>query len=163
LDEPVRDLLPAWSLGPPVAGRQEITLRDLATHHSGLPVMDPFYRSGDRVNPYAGYDAPRLYWYLTYHGLQRPTQPRFVYSNIGFGLLGHALTRRTGRSYATLLHDIITGPLRMADTTIALSADQQRRFIPGYNAMREPRPRVDVPVLAGAGAGVVSSAADTLT
>jgi CubicO group peptidase (beta-lactamase class C family) len=163
LDEPVRDLLPAGSVGLQVAGAQEITLRDLATHHSGLPVMDPYYRSGDRVNPYAGYTAGRLYAYLAIHGLRRqPPQPRFVYSNIGFGLLGHALTRRAGWSYATLVHTVITGPLHMDDTAIVLSADQQRRFLQGHNAMREAMPPFDVAILASAGA-LVSTAGDMLT
>jgi CubicO group peptidase (beta-lactamase class C family) len=163
LDEPVRDLLSVASLGLPVAGSQDITLRDLATHHSGLPVMDPSFRSGDRVNPYAGYDAARLYAYLARRGLQRqPPQPRFAYSNIGFGLLGHALARREGTRYATLLHDVITGPLRMDDTAIVLSADQRRRFMQGYNATRERMPPFEVGVLASAGA-VVSTAGDMLT
>jgi CubicO group peptidase (beta-lactamase class C family) len=162
LDEPVRDLLPADSIGPPVAGGQEITLRDLVTHHSGLPVMDPYYRSGDPVNPYAGYSAGRLYAYLTSRGLQRPAQPPFVYSNLGVGLLGHALTRATGKTYATLVHSVITGPLGMSDTTIALSDDQQRRFIQGYDVTRTPMPVTEVGVLAGAGR-LVSSANDMLT
>jgi CubicO group peptidase (beta-lactamase class C family) len=163
LDEPVRDLLQVASLGLPVAGHPDITLRDLATHHAGLPVMDPYFRSGDPVNPYAGYDAGMLYTYLARRGLERrPPQPRFAYSNLGFGLLGHALARRAGQRYATLVHDVITGPLHMDDTRIVLAADQQRRFIQGYNSMGEAMPVFAVGVLASAGA-LVSTAGDMLT
>jgi len=162
-DEPVRALLPTWSVGPPLRDSVEITLRDLATHHSGLPIMDPYYAGGDHVNRYAHYEAANLYWFLTFHGLhkQPPRQP-FAYSNLGVGLLGHALDRRVGLSYALLLRRIITEPLRMTDTTITLTPDQQRRFIQGHDAMYQPMPRADVGVLVGAGA-VISSASDMLT
>ena len=87
--------------------------------------------------------------------------PPFVYSNLGFGLLGHALSRRAGVDYGTLVRQVITGPLGMTDTVVELSPEQQRRFLQGYNDDRQPVPPWDVDVLAGAGA-LRSTAPDML-
>ena len=46
---------------------------------------------------------------------------------MGFDLLGAALAEARGRPYADLLRERITGPLGMADTTLAPSAEQCAR------------------------------------
>lgn len=159
-DDPVRELIPAAGLARP-AGR-EITLLDLVTHRSGLPGMPPGFRWSDRPNPLADFDADRLYAYLRARGLYRRPATSFVYSNIGFGLLGHALSQRAGAEYAALVSQVITAPLAMPDTVEHLSPDQMRRFLQGHNDSREPIPAWDHAVLAGAG-GLKSTASDLLT
>src|SRR5262249_34672777 len=136
LDEPVRKLLPAGTATKPT--HYEITLLDLATHHSGLPPMpDNFDRAGN-VNPYADYGPQQLYAYLASHGVAKPVDATFIYSNLGVGLLGQALADRSGKSYADQLRDEITGPLRMTDTVLKLSGEQRRRFLQGYNEKHHP-------------------------
>ncbi len=159
LDEPVRELLPAGTVSKP--GGQEITLLDLATHHSGLPPIPDNY---DRFNPhpFAVYEAEQLYGYLAQHGLAKPEDAGFVYSNLGVGLLGHALSVRAGKSYEDLLHDEVTAPLGLADTSIGLSADAQRRLLQGYDEKHHPADHVSIAVLAGAG-GLHSTAGDMIT
>ena len=53
LDDPIAKYLPAGVAAPTRGGRQ-ITLVDLATHTSGLPPMDPGFRTTDLANPRAG-------------------------------------------------------------------------------------------------------------
>ena len=65
-DQPVRQLMPAVRLPRPAAN--EITLLDLATHHSGLPTMPVNFHPADPANPYADYDAMKLYAYLASRG-----------------------------------------------------------------------------------------------
>lgn len=159
-DEPVRELIPAARLPPP--GGPEITLLDLATHRSGLPSMPPTFRPTNRANPYADFDVRQLYLYLASRGVHRPADPRVMYSNLGFGLLGHALSTRAGVDYATLVRAVITAPLGMRDTVVELSPDQRRRLLQGYDEERRPVPVWEVDVLAGAGA-LQSTATDLLT
>ena len=158
-NEPVRGLLPAGTVSKP-AGR-EISLIDLATHHSGLP---PTFRNFpiDRDNPCGDYRPADLYAYLGKHGVEKPADAAFVYSNLGVGLLGQALAVRGGMSYPSLLRQEVTGPLGLGDTVVVLSSDQTRRFMQGYDAEHLPIHSCDLDALAGAG-GIRSTAGDLLT
>jgi CubicO group peptidase (beta-lactamase class C family) len=159
-DQPVRQLVPAVGLHR--RAENEITLLDLATHHSGLPAMPVNFHPADPANPYADYDAMKLYAYLANRGFGKVADLGFRYSNLGFGLLGHALGNRAGVDYATLVRQSITGPLGMNDTVVALSPEQRPRFLQGYNDERQQVPPWDLDVLAGAG-GLRSTAPDMLT
>ena len=159
LDEPIRALLP-----PDFAGKQngpEITLLDIATHHSGLPRMPDNLRSED-PDIHHSYDPKQLSDFLTKQGLAKPAAPKFQYSNLGFGLLGFALAQRAGVPYPELLHDQITGPLRLPDTAIDLSPAQRKRFIQGYDEQFYKAEPIDLGTIAGAGA-IRSTASDMLT
>ncbi len=96
----------------------EVTLSALVTHTSGLPRLPPgMWRrtfNQHRHNPYADYDEPMLVAAIR-DLTPRPTS-RARYSNLGFGLLGTALTRHLGTSYDDAVRDRITAPLGMAAT-----------------------------------------------
>jgi CubicO group peptidase (beta-lactamase class C family) len=160
LDQPVRELLPPGTVEKPAG--QEITLVDLATHHSGLPAMPSNFHPADPTNPFADYGPEQLYTYLKGHGVAKPEDATFIYSNLGVGLLGDVLAARVGKSYPDQLRQEITGPLGMADTVVKLSADQQRRFMQGYDSNHRPAHALDLNVLEGAGA-IRSTAGDMLT
>jgi CubicO group peptidase (beta-lactamase class C family) len=158
-DEPVRVLLPAGTVSKP-AGR-EISLIDLATHHSGLPSMPDNFPI-DASNPCDDYRPADLYAYLAKHGLQKPPEASFRYSNLGVGLLGQALAVRGGMSYPDLLRQEVTGPLGLSDTVVLLSSEQTMRFMQGYDAEHRSMPSCGPDGLAGAGA-IRSTAGDLLT
>ena len=160
LDQPVRELIPAASVPRPAGN--EIRLLDLATHRSGLPPMPASFRPANSANPAADFDVARLYNFLRGRGVDRQADAPFIYSNLGFGLLAHALSQRAGADYATLLRQVIAEPLGMNDTTVNLSPDQQLRFIHGYDDYRRPVPAWDFDALAGAG-GLRSTAPDMLS
>lgn len=159
-DEPVRELLPPGTVAKPTG--PEITLLDLATQHSGLPRMPDNFKPADNNNPYADYHAANLYAFLSQHGVVKPVDASFLYSNLGFGLLGQALADRAGIPYPLLLNEEVTGPLGLGDTTISLSPAQQLRFIPGHDAAHHPAHAWDLDAFAGAGA-IRSTAGDMLT
>jgi D-alanyl-D-alanine-carboxypeptidase/D-alanyl-D-alanine-endopeptidase len=92
LDEPIRTLLPAGFVARPQG--DDITLLDLATHRSGLPRMPDNFAPKDPYNPYADYGGVRLHEFLTAHGVSKPPNPEFRYSNLGFELLGYGLSLR---------------------------------------------------------------------
>ncbi len=91
LDDPVAKYLPAGSKVASRGGR-EITLLDLATHRSGLPRVSD-HIPADSANPFADFTVQELYRFLARYELPREIGSRFEYSNLGFGLLGHALGR----------------------------------------------------------------------
>jgi CubicO group peptidase (beta-lactamase class C family) len=153
LDEPVAELLPAGTRVP-VRDGKAITLRDLASHYSGLPRVatngDPPDRPG---GPYAAYSAEKLYQFLASHELTRTPGDSFEYSNVGAGLLGHALVLRAGASgYESLIRARILGPLRMDDTVIAIPSRLAANVASGHDDSLEPTSDWTFDVLAGTGA-----------
>ena len=159
LDEPVRELLPPGTVAKPAGA--EITLLDLATQHSGLPRLPDNMDPADKRNPYADYSAAKLYAFLRKHGVARPADAGFLYSNLGFGLLGQALAVRAGVSYAELLRNEVTAPLGLADTTIALTPAQRGRLLQGHDGKGRPAGGWDLNAVSGAGA-IRSTAGDML-
>ncbi len=124
--------------------------------------MPDNFHPADPHNPLADYGPEQLYAYLAKHGVAKPEDATFAYSNLGVGLLGQALAVRAGRSYADQLREEITGPLGLTDTVVKLSAEQQRRFMQGYDYKHRPVHAWDLDALAGAGA-IRSTAGDMLT
>jgi CubicO group peptidase (beta-lactamase class C family) len=159
-DDPVRELLPPGTVTKPAG--VEITLLDLATQHSGLPRLPDNFHPADPKNPYADYTAVDLYAFLAKQTVAKPADAGFLYSNLGFGLLGQALADRAGVPYPALLKAEVTDPLHLRDTTVSLTPEQQARFIPGHTGDHQPAPAWDLVALAGAGA-IRSTAGDMLT
>jgi D-alanyl-D-alanine-carboxypeptidase/D-alanyl-D-alanine-endopeptidase len=150
-DQPVAELLPPGTKVPARSGRL-ITLVDLATQTSGLPRLPDNMRQADPENPYADYTVAQMYDFLGRHELRRDPGATYEYSNLGVGLLGHALALRAGKSYETLLRERVLVPLGMNSTAIALSPAQQARVSQGHTADGDVTPLWDLPTLAGAGA-----------
>jgi serine-type D-Ala-D-Ala carboxypeptidase/endopeptidase len=142
LDDPAEKYLPGVTL-PSRNGRQ-ITLADLATHTSGLPLRPTNLSSKDPANPYAGYTRDRLFACLSTYKLTRDPGSHYDYSNVGFGLLGQVLSARAGVPYADLVARRITGPLHMVDTRMDPTAEMIRRAATGYNGALEPVPHWDM-------------------
>ena len=115
LEDPVAKYLPDHVTVPSRNGR-EITLLDLATHTSGLPRLPGNHRPADMADPYADYTIETMYDFLSSHTLRRDPGAEGEYSNLGFGLLGHALARAAGSSYVELVRERILRPLGMTMT-----------------------------------------------
>ncbi|MBO0749251.1 MAG: serine hydrolase [Porphyrobacter sp.] len=162
LDDPAAKYLPVGHHLPERGGRQ-ITLRDLATHTSGLPRMaDDMIPANGTENPFADYGEAKLLAFLDRYQLTRDVGSKWEYSNLGFGLLGYLLGRAAHSDYATLLRQRITGPLGMKDTVVALSPAQLARLAPPFDRYMRPAKRWDMDLFAGAG-GIRSTAPDMLT
>ena len=123
-----------------------ITVRQLATHTSGLPRLAPdfFARHVDPDNPWAGFTFEQAE-----EGLRRaaiaPGRP-WLYSNLGYQLLGLVLERATGQDYATLITDRLLRPLGM--TASCVGPDGGGIPLPGHAHGRQAR-RWDQPLGAG--------------
>lgn len=159
LNEPVRELLPPGKVAKPDGA--EITLLDLATQHSGLPRMPDNFHPADPQDPYVDYRAANLYEFITKHGVKKPADAGFAYSNLGLGLLGQALANGAGMPYSQLLKQEVTEPLGMNDTTVTLSPEQEKRFATGHDALHHPAHAWTITALVGAG-GIRSTASDML-
>jgi CubicO group peptidase (beta-lactamase class C family) len=160
LDDPVEKYLPK-GVRMPVQGSRPITLQDLATHMSGLPRLPDNLSPKLMANPYAEYDADKLYRFLGGYKLPRAPGAKWEYSNLATGLLGHVLEIRTGSTFETLVRLRIANQLDMRSTWVRVPDSMRSRLATGHNALRQPVPNWDWQALAGAGA-LWSSAGDML-
>lgn len=151
LVDPVSKYLPANVRVPQREGRQ-ITLLELATQTSGLPRMPDNFTPRDPANPFADYSVEQMYDFLNRYQLTRDIGTQYEYSNLGVGLLGHALARRAGKSYGVLVKERVLRPLRMEHTGITLTPWMKQHLVKGHDASGKVVANWDVPTLAGAGA-----------
>jgi CubicO group peptidase (beta-lactamase class C family) len=111
------------AIGGPVA---DVTLAQLATHHSGLPPQPPtlsqmarnWWGSVAAGNPYGATVAQRI---ASLDGAELDAPPA-TYSNSGFELLGAALAAAAGTPYPQLLAERVLAPLGMDGTLVPVSA-----------------------------------------
>ena len=160
LDTSISSLLGDLAFQDPRVG--EITLRQLASHTSGLPRLPANLDQGaHQLDPYAHYDRARLRSALK--TLELDSDPPYAssYSNLGVGLLGDLLSLLYDKSWNELVREKITGPLKMPDTVVTLSADQERRLAQPYFDDEKVR-NWNFQALSGAGA-LRSTAADLIT
>ncbi|MBR0751612.1 ATP-dependent Clp protease adaptor ClpS [Bradyrhizobium jicamae] len=150
LDTPVAQLLPDFKI-PSGAGR-EITFGDLATHHSGLPRMPSNFMPQDPANPYADYDVVKLTAFLADYQLPREPGVSYEYSNLGYGLLGHALAQSASTTYDALVSDHILQPLGMTMSGTAFTDAMRARLAPGHDETGGAAKNWDLDAFAGAGA-----------
>ncbi len=151
LDDPVEKYLPA-SVKLPARSGKRITLRQLGTHASGLPVIPDNLDPKSADNPYADYTVEKLYAFLSGYKLTRDPGAKHEYSNLGMGLLGHVIALKAGTNYESLVVDRICRPLKMDSTRITLTPELKCRFAVGHGLLGQVVPSWDVPILSGAGA-----------
>jgi len=150
LSDPVAKYLPQ-DVHVPTRNGKQITLLDLATHHSGLPRMPTNYNGA--------YTPQQMYDFLSHYTLPRDPGAKYEYSNLGGGLLAQALCLRAGTDYETLLRTRITGPLHMDHTALHMTMEMQTNSIPGRNNGNQA-PNIAIDALEGAGA--IRSTADDM-
>jgi D-alanyl-D-alanine-carboxypeptidase/D-alanyl-D-alanine-endopeptidase len=162
LTDPVGKFLPP-SVKIPERGGRSITLEDLATHTSGLPRMPTNFSPKDPANPYADYSVEQMYAFLSGVQLTRDIGSAYEYSNLGGGLLGHALTLSArATDYEELVRARVIAPLGLTSTAITLTPEMKARLAVGHSATMQPVANWDLAALAGAGA-LRSTTNDLLT
>jgi serine-type D-Ala-D-Ala carboxypeptidase/endopeptidase len=151
-----------WKVSVPTLEAKVVRLIDLATHSAGFPREVP-HGPGPADDPFSTITEDSFKTSLGRDRLLFAPGTGALYSNMGFDLLAAALAGASGRSYADLLRERITAPLRMNDTVFSLTPDQRTRLMQGHDFEGKPLP--DVPtgsIIVGSG-GLYSSVSDILT
>ena len=136
LDDPVADHLPEiLDLKDPPADPATITFRQLASHTAGLE-REPGLE-GAASGPIQRWEEKVLASIPT-TGFLTPPGTEYSYSNIGFGMLGLALSRAADQPFMELVERLIFGPLGMDDSFFVLQdPDHIARMSVGYSRSRE--------------------------
>ena len=156
LDAPVNDYLGAHKVGARLGDARDATLRRLADHTSGLPDFSRFYYEGEKLEPLTMEQGIERFGVL-----MRPPGEAYVYSSLGFGILGYVLERVSGQSYAMAMDSLVFKPLGLQDSAVGPPPSGDARAAVRYSksSARIPRYWCEGP----ASADVMSSAHDLLS
>jgi uncharacterized protein YbbC (DUF1343 family)/CubicO group peptidase (beta-lactamase class C family) len=118
LNDPVAAYLPEFAQN----GKQDITVRELMTHYSGLaPDLD-------LKADWSGREA--AFQMAMQEKPQYPPGSRFVYSDINFETLGFLVEKVTGKPLNEFAAENVFAPLGMKDTRFLPPADWSPRIAP---------------------------------
>ncbi|MBN1272410.1 MAG: serine hydrolase [Candidatus Aminicenantes bacterium] len=125
LDDPVLKHLPDFPFG------DEITIRHLLTHTSGLPDWTSHRRFRSIWNQVKTIDQmiPLIYDQKLKH--ETPGE-KFIYNSSGFILMGKILEMEYGKNFAAVIRENILVPLGMTETSIANPEDVVENRATGY-------------------------------
>ncbi len=87
---------------------------------------------------------------------------RYVYSDLGMGLLGHVLERAAGKDYDDLTRELLGDPLKLANTANASTPSMRTYLATGHDDARRPVPAWSDTTLIG-GTGLRSNLLDMMT
>lgn len=119
LNAPITEYLPRLNHNPALKG---VSLRALSSHSGSMP----------RTPPGGGYTSETLMRYFA--NRWRPEWPvgsKYLYSNVGFGLIGYALAAREGMPYFQVLERLILQPLGMNNTWIVVPRQMHANYAQG--------------------------------
>lgn len=126
LGQSVEEFLPearGTAVGP-------LTVRQLATHTSGLPAWKPLYQTNvGREPPWAE---------ILRTPLQDRPGTRYTYSDLGYILLGKIVERASGMALDACLRTRLFAPLGMKDTGYRPAARRHSRIAPTANCPMRP-------------------------
>jgi CubicO group peptidase (beta-lactamase class C family) len=136
LDDPVLPYLPEMAeLRDPPVDPGSLTFRQLASHTAGLE-REPGLPGAAR-GPIQQWEEQIIASVPT-TGFLTPPGTGYAYSNIGYGMLGLALSRAAGVDFMELMQTLVFGPLGMEDSFFILQTPEHiRRMSKGYARDRE--------------------------
>jgi len=126
-----------------------LTIRDLVQHTANLPKMPVDFGAYEKQlnNPYAHYTKKQL---LNFYKKYRPIplgkkDPRYMYSNVSYGLLEIAIEKVCGKDYESILNEKILSPLGMERTFAAYNSKEKskKNVTKGYSRSGKKVPHWD--------------------
>ncbi len=154
LDEDIRTYLPGFN--PKVLSSEdlEVTVRDLLTHHSGIPsaYLKSFVLSEPDPDLFMETSAWLSDTYLVW-----PNQTVFAYCNICYSLMGELVAKVSQQSYESYIQAHIFQPLDLTDSQVYGLPGVDPKVSGGFTAGQPVDPLIVKDVPAG---GYIMSARD---
>lgn len=142
-----------------IKNKPKITFNHLASHTSGLPRLPNNFDLSILDNPYKNYTTKELKAYLTDNlELSHAVGEKWDYSNLGYGVLGLALTQHSKKDLQFLYDEHIFKKLQMNQTILDRSA-YKVQLIQGLDEKGKPTSYWDFDIMAAAG-GLKSTTED---
>jgi len=139
-----------------------ISFESLANHSSGLPRMPNNFIISSKKNPLNPYKEYTIDDFETYLAdsliINQDTKGKFLYSNLGFALIGYTLSKIDNQNYKSMFDSYIFSKYNMINTTFDRD-EVNDLLIKGLNPLGYEVPNWDLQIFNPAG-GVLSNVED---
>jgi CubicO group peptidase (beta-lactamase class C family) len=125
LDAPIDTWLGGPTLRPYGGPSRGATVRRVLSHTAGLPSFQDFYVADEMRHMPSLAETIRRYGILVH----APGE-RFIYSNFGYGLLGHVMTTVSGQSLPAFMEAAVFAPLGMTHSALGAPPSTARPAVP---------------------------------
>ncbi len=127
IDQPLRKYIPDFSIKSHYPNTPEITLRQLMTHHSGLPAQRRNGFAASAPAPFTELVADMRDEYAAY-----PPNLLLSHSNVGISLLGNAIQNQSGTPFAVYMKQSLLDPLGMKNSSFDTGPSASTLMAKGY-------------------------------
>lgn len=136
LDRPINDYFGEAKLTARVGDINQVTVRRVANHTSGLGTAEQFfYGEAERKL------VPSMDQSITRYGnIVREPGSRYSYNNFGYGLLDYVVERVSGTPFADYMRQNVYLPLDMTHSSIGVAPGLERYAAVRYGPKRERIP-----------------------
>jgi CubicO group peptidase (beta-lactamase class C family) len=133
LDARANDYIGPAKIKAGVGNPEDVTVRAVASHSSGLPGVFQIFPAGGPRKQSSMDEVIREYGVLV-----SPPNERYNYSNVGMGIVAHIVSRTSGLDFGKFLHDKVLEPLGLShsffDTDLSRRDEMAQRYDDTGNA-----------------------------
>lgn len=135
LDRPANEYLGAGRLTAPAGDASQATVRRVMSHMGGLPLHYQFFYAD------ANYGRPSMDTTISRYGIVvNPPGEVFQYSNLGYGIIDHIISRVSGQSYADYMRTEVFLPLGLTHTSVDIGRGLETYAAQRYDSKLRPIP-----------------------
>ena len=129
LDAPANDYLGEAKIRAGVGNPNDVSLRAIASHSSGLPGIFQIFPVGSSRKQPTMDEVIRKYAVLV-----TPPNERYYYSNVGLGTVAHIVSKTSGVDFGKFLRDKVLKPLRLKNTFFDTDLSRREEMAQRYDA-----------------------------
>ena len=120
---------------PELTFADSVTIYNLLTHTSGIYnyTNNPDFMKTEAVKPA---DKEKIFALFKNKPLEFTPGSKFNYSNSGYSLLGYIIEKASGKSYETMMHEVILQPLGMQTAGFDFTHNHSTDKTTGYNFIK---------------------------
>src|SRR5215216_6716153 len=130
LDDPIEKYLPEFKIKSRFPDARPATFRQVAAHYSGLPREPPMLHEYQATDEFPSVEDQLKS--LKNSEMMLPAMTMYSYSNLGYNIMGLALSRVAKQPYDQYVTDHILKPLGMDQSGFALTDSMKSYFAVGY-------------------------------
>lgn len=130
LDDPIEKHLPEFKIKSRFPDARPATFRQVAAHYSGLPREPPMLHEYQATDEFPSVEDQLKS--LENSEMLLPAMTMYSYSNLGYNIMGLALSRVAKQPYDQYVATHILRPLGMNHSGFALTEQMKKHFAVGY-------------------------------